>query len=41
MALKECGLDVDDWDQWSQGNDDPDHGYAEGVCDQKWGSSMR
>ncbi|QNI53977.1 hypothetical protein SynBIOSE41_01462 [Synechococcus sp. BIOS-E4-1] len=38
MACEALGLDVGEWDEWSAGNTDPDHGYEDGVCHAKWGS---
>ncbi len=38
MASKELGLSCDEWDDWSAGNTDPDHGYRDGECAAKWGS---
>jgi phage/plasmid-associated DNA primase len=38
FACSVCGLELEDWDRWSAGNTDPDHGYKPGACAAKWGT---
>jgi len=38
FACFACGLELEEWDAWSQGNTDPEHGYKDNECAAKWGT---